>query len=51
MAGQAPADSGRELHGDELEQALEAQREDLGERGFRVPAGSVHGPAHADSGP
>jgi hypothetical protein len=31
MAGQGPVDSGRELHGDELEQALEAEREDLGE--------------------
>jgi len=31
MAGQAPVDSGREFHGDEVEQALEAQGEDLGE--------------------
>ena len=31
MAGQAPVDSGRELRGDEVEQALEAQGEDLGE--------------------
>jgi hypothetical protein len=31
MAGQAPVDSGRELHGDEVEQALESQGEDLGE--------------------
>jgi hypothetical protein len=31
MAGQAAVGSGRELHGDEVEQALEAQGEDLGE--------------------
>jgi hypothetical protein len=31
MAGQAPVDSGREFHGDEVERALEAQGEDLGE--------------------
>jgi hypothetical protein len=31
MTGQAPVDSGRELHGDEVERALEAQGEDLGE--------------------
>jgi len=31
MAEQAPVDSGRQLHGDEVEQALGAQGEDLGE--------------------
>jgi hypothetical protein len=31
MAWQAPVDSVRELHGDEVERALEAQGEDLGE--------------------
>jgi hypothetical protein len=31
MAGQAPVVSGRELHGGEVERALEALGEDLGE--------------------
>jgi hypothetical protein len=31
MAGRAPVDSGRELHGGEVEQALEAQGQSLGE--------------------
>jgi hypothetical protein len=31
MAGQAQVDSGRELHGGEVERALEALGEDLGE--------------------
>jgi hypothetical protein len=31
MAGQAPVDSCRELHGDEVGQALAAQGEHLGE--------------------
>jgi hypothetical protein len=31
MAGQAPVGSGRELHGGEVERALEALGEDLGE--------------------
>jgi hypothetical protein len=31
MAGEAPVDSGQEFHGDEVERALEAQGEDLGE--------------------
>jgi hypothetical protein len=31
MAGQAPVDSGRELHGGEVERVLGALGEDLGE--------------------